>query len=842
MPEPIANLTDRLPPPDEVDADSLLDAFLEWVDDQGIELYPAQEEAVLELMGGSHVILETPTGSGKSLVATALHFRALALGERSFYTAPIKALVNEKFLALCNDFGPANVGMMTGDGAVNRDAPIVACTAEILANLALREGDAAVVDQVVMDEFHYYADPERGVAWQVPLLLLPDVTFLLMSATLGDTSEIEQSIARSTGRLVARVESRDRPVPLAFAYRDTPLHETVGALVEADRAPIYQVNFTQRECAEQAQNLMSTNYSTKEDKRRLAAAAAEMRFDSPYGKDVRRFLLHGIGLHHGGLLPKYRLLVERLARAGLLKVICGTDTLGVGVNVPIRTVLFTKLCKFDGAKVRILTVREFQQISGRAGRKGFDEQGYVVAQAPEHVIENLRLEAKARGMAPGKAKKLVKRKPPTKGFVRWDKGTFRRLCDGRPEPLESRFTIDHGMLLNVLHSDDAAELHGGGYRTLVDLIERCHERPAVKSRLRRRARQLFRSLREAEIVRLVRRPGGPGRDVEVDGDLQEDFSLFQTLALFLSEALPVLEPEEDDYALDVVSFVESILEQPRVLLLRQLDRLKAEGVPYEERMEALEQVERPKPCGELIYALFDEFERHHPWVGQDNVHPKSIVRELVEGFFTFDDYVLHLGLQRAEGVLLRYLSMAFKTLVQSVPEALKTDDVLDVIALLRTTLARVDSSLIEEWERLLHGREGDHRAESTKPLDISADPRTFAALVRAELHRLVQALARKAYEEAVACVRPAEEQPWTPERFEAELAPYYEEYDRIVFDHSARLSHHTHLEPDGPHRWRVAQTLVDPEADGTWSLRGVVDLSEDTAPAGPLVELIAVAG
>src|SRR3954468_20398694 len=459
-------------PPRGSGADEILSRFMSYVAASGLELYPAQEEALLELMADKHVVLNTPTGSGKSLVATALHFKALAEGRTSFYTCPVKALVSEKFFDLCRLFGAERVGMLTGDASINRDAPIVCCTAEILANMALRDG-ATRASYVIMDEFHYSADRERGMAWQVPLLALDGTTFLLMSATLGDMRVITESLQATTGREVAVVRGRQRPVPLEFEYRETPLHETIDELVKSGRAPIYLVNFTQRGAADQAQNLMSVDVSSKSDKEAIRAALDGASFDTPYGKDFQRFLRHGIGIHHAGLLPKYRLLVERLAQKGLLKVVSGTDTLGVGVNVPIRTVLFTQLCKFDGEKTGILGVREFQQIAGRAGRKGFDERGFVVAQAPEHVVENRRLATKK-----AQGKKVVMHKPPTKGYVHFDRGTFERLMGGTPEPLESRFEITHGVLLSCLQGkrgadeQDGRKQRGGGYRRLLSLIAR----------------------------------------------------------------------------------------------------------------------------------------------------------------------------------------------------------------------------------------------------------------------------------------------------------------------------------------------------------------------------------
>ncbi|MCL4789431.1 MAG: DUF3516 domain-containing protein, partial [Verrucomicrobia bacterium] len=488
-----ATLYDLIPREENPGNDVLLGRFLDYVESRRLQLYPAQESAILELFEDKNVILNTPTGSGKSLVATALHFAAIARARRSIYTCPIKALVNEKFMALCREFGPDNVGLSTGDASVNRDAPILCCTAEILANIALREGAAANVQDVVMDEFHYYVDRERGVAWQVPLLTLPQTRFLLMSATLGDTTFFEEELTRLNGRPTSAVASTDRPVPLEHAYSELPLAKTLESLVADGKAPVYVVHFTQLEAAQSAQDFTSINVCSRDEKAAIANALEGFKFSSPYGPDIKKWLRHGIGLHHAGLLPKYRVLIEQLAQKGLLKVICGTDTLGVGINVPIRTVLFTRLCKFDGQKTVILSARDFHQISGRAGRKGFDDRGWVVAQAPEHVIENLKLAEKAAR----DGKKTVKRQPPEKNFVNWDKNTFLRLIAAPPERLTSRFQVTHGMLLNVLSRN------GDGCRAMQQLIARCHETPRQKQAHIKRAWQLFRSLLDRKIVEIV---------------------------------------------------------------------------------------------------------------------------------------------------------------------------------------------------------------------------------------------------------------------------------------------------------------------------------------------------
>jgi superfamily II RNA helicase len=841
-----APLAALLPPPGEtLPADAVLDRFVSWVASTGLSLYPHQEEAILHLLDGGHLVLATPTGSGKSLVATFLHFQAMAEGKRSFYTCPIKALVNEKFFDLCRLFGPENVGMMTGDAAVNRDAPIICCTAEILMNLAVREASPRA-DAVVMDEFHYYGDKERGVAWQVPLLVLRQARFLLMSATLGDTKLVEESLAQLTGRAVAAIRGAQRPVPLEFEYRETPLHETIEELVSAGKAPIYLVNFTQRAAAEQAQNLMSANFSSKEEKAKITEALRDAHFDSPYGKELQRFLRHGVGLHHAGLLPRYRLLVEKLAQGGLLKVVSGTDTLGMGVNVPIRTVLFTQLCKFDGEKTAVLSARDFHQISGRAGRKGFDDRGYVVAQAPEHVCENRRLAEKEKATG----KKQVKKQPPQKGYVHWDRNTFDRLREKVPEPLESRFEPTFALLVNLLQSETTQV--GGGYGRLVEIIGRSHGNDYVRAKHRRLAAQRLRTLRAAGLVELKRIEGFRGGYLRPAPGLQRDFTLFHTLALYLLDTLPRIPPERETYALDVLSMVESILEDPDPVLWKQLDRargqavgeMKAQGMEYDQRMLELEKVEYPKPNRDFVYATFNEFAAKHPWVGAENIRPKSVAREMVEKFMSFADYVRDYELQRSEGLLLRYLSETYKTLVQTVPESYRDDALLDVITFLRATVRGVDSSLIDEWERL---RDPTYQAAPVAdaravlgPPPPWADPRAFAARLRNELHALLVALARKDWEAARAALTPASGAEWPKERLEAELAPYFEAHPRIDVTPAARRPNHTFVKELAPRRWEATQQIVDEAGEVDWAIFCEVDLTGDFDRERPLLTLLRV--
>ena len=687
--------------PDTPGADELLDALIEWSAQSGLELYPHQEEAVLRLLAGENVVLSTPTGSGKSLVALAGAFAMLAQGRRAVYTAPIKALVSEKFFELTAAFGPSEVGMVTGDASVNADAPVIACTAEILAQRALRAGSDTAADLVVMDEFHYYGDRDRGWAWQVPLLELPGSRFLLMSATLGDTTGLRRDLTARTGRDTALVASAERPVPLDMEYRETPLHVSIEQLLSAGQAPVYIVHFTQREATARAQSLTSLKVLSADEKAGVKEAVGGFRFDTPIGKDLRRFVLAGIGVHHAGMLPKYRLLVEKLAQQGHLKLICGTDTLGVGVNVPIRTVLFTQLYKYDGRRTRVLSVRDFQQIAGRAGRRGFDTVGSVWVQAPEHAVENKRAEMRAAG-DPKKLRKLVRKKPPERGYAHYDDKTLTRLWEGTPETLESSFDVTHSMMLNVL------DRPGDGCAAMKRLLVDNHEPRSRQRRHIRKAVGVFRSLIDAEIVEVLPEPDGSGRPVRVNIDLQDEFRLNQPLGLFAVEALSVLDPEAPDYHLQALSVAESVLEDPLAVLLAQRDkardelmtRMKEEGVEYEERMARLAEVTWPKPEAEFIEPAFDTFARHHPWVGHLRPSPKSVVRDMVEHADTFNQYVSRYGLKRSEGLVLRYLTDCYKALVQTVPAAAVDDRLAEVTEWLGELVREVDSSLLDEWERL----------------------------------------------------------------------------------------------------------------------------------------------
>jgi len=804
----------------------------------GLTLYAAQEEALIAILSGANLILSTPTGTGKSLVAIGAHATALADGRRTFYTAPIKALVSEKFFSLVEVFGAENVGMMTGDSSVNADAPIICCTAEILANLALRMGADTPVGQVVMDEFHFYSDPDRGWAWQVPLLLLPNVQFILMSATLGDVTSLADDLSRRTNRETVVVTGVERPVPLNYYYAQTPVHETIDELLETNQAPVYIVHFSQLAALERAQALTSAKVATREQRDVIADAIGEFRFTTGFGKTLSRLLRLGIGVHHAGMLPKYRRLVEQLAQRGLLRVICGTDTLGVGINVPIRTVLLTALTKFDGVRMRQLNAREFHQIAGRAGRAGFDTAGTVIAQAPEHETENLKALQKA-GDDPKKKRKIVRKKAP-EGFVSWGEPSFERMIAAEPETLSSSMQITSAMLINVIGRG------GDVYRHVHELIFDNHEPWKRQLALARRALGIYRTLRVAGIVEQV------GDSIRLTVDLQPNFALNQPLSTFALAAFELLDPEavrteaaDTDgqvgtgaYALDLISVLEATLDDPRPVLSAQqflargeaVAAMKAEGIEYDERMELLDDVTHPKPLADLLNQAFETYASRQPWVRDFELSPKSVVRDMYERAMSFGEYIAFYKLTRSEGVVLRYLSDAYRAARQTIPDDLKTDELLDLIEWLGELVRQVDSSLLDEWEELTHPDAAlhEHAAAASvvppRPRTVTTNRRAFTVLVRNEMFRRVQLAARERYDELAEL-----DDGLTAEEWASELDAYFREHDEIRTDADARgpamiIVDESDAAASG--LWRVRQILSDPADDHDWGITAVVDLAE----------------
>uniref|UniRef100_UPI003567B61E DEAD/DEAH box helicase n=1 Tax=Paraconexibacter sp. TaxID=2949640 RepID=UPI003567B61E len=774
----------------------------------------------------------------------------------TFYTAPIKALVSEKFFALCETFGADNVGMLTGDASVNPQAPIICCTAEVLANIALREGPGADVGQVVMDEFHFYADGQRGWAWQVPLLTLPNAQFVLMSATLGDMSSIAEDLTLRTGRETAVVDNAERPVPLTYAWSVEPMHELLEELVAEDRAPIYVVHFTQASAMERAQSLLSAKLSTREERDAIAQEIGAFRFTAGFGRTLSKLVRGGVGVHHAGMLPRYRRLVEQLAQRGLLKVICGTDTLGVGINVPIRTVVFTALAKYDGSRHRLLKAREFHQIAGRAGRAGFDTSGHVVVQAPDHVIERVRALAKA-GDDPKKRRK-VQTKKPADGAVSWTEETFERLKNAIPEPLVSKMRVDHAMILNVVGRP------GDPVAAMRALMEDNHEDERGRRRLSEQAQALGDELVRAGVLEWLPEPDPDGRTIRLSGTLQDDFALNQPLASFAQIAFGLLDPESETYTLDVVSVIEAILDDPFPVLMAQANKargeavaeMKLQGIEYDERMELLEEVTYPRPLADGLLDALRSYRETHPWVRESDLSPKSIVRDMYEWGRSFTEFVAFYGLARSEGLVLRYLSGAYRALRQTVPEDVKTAQLDELIDWLGETVRQTDSSLLDEWEALT---DPDAVARAAAQLasgevapperPITANDRAFTVMVRNAMFQRVQLAARDRVEDLVALETAASALLDPPERVTMDatawsdaLDAYWSQYDSIGTGPSARSPDLLMIDRDPPgeegRTWLVRQILEDPDGHRDAAILATVDLDASDAAGEPVVRTL----
>ena len=882
------------------DDDALYEAFSSWASSTGRPLYRHQDESLIEILSGNHVIAATPTGSGKSMIALAAHFVSMAHGGRSYYTAPLKALVSEKFFDLVSLFGADNVGMVTGDVSLNADAPIICCTAEILANQSLREGPTLDADMIVMDEFHFYADPQRGWAWQVPLLELTRPQFIAMSATLGDTTVFRKQWTERTGRPTVEITDAQRPVPLEYDYVVDTLQDTVERLLSEGRHPIYIVHFSQKDAVDTASSLMDRKLVSPEIRSQISREISTVSFTKGFGQTLRGLLSHGIGVHHAGMLPRYRRLVERLTQQGLLPVICGTDTLGVGINVPIRTVLLTSLVKFDGSKMRHLRSREFHQIAGRAGRAGFDTVGFVRVLAPEHEVEAARERARLtaaqeaardeREAKRAKKKASKKRSGPKEGQITWSRSTFERLRDAAPEALQSHFEMTHSTVLNVLGG--AADAGRDPAEHLVHLALHNDDQPLPANPHIRHLADIYTSLLQAGVVEHLSSARAQELGVsrlQLVADLPDDFALNQPLSPFALAAFELLDPDSPTFALDVISIVEAVLEDPRPLLYAQENQakaaavasMKAQGMEYDERMAALEEISWPKPLEELLSPAFSVYARSNPWVGDLELSPKSVIREMIENAMTFTELISRYDVGRSEGVILRYLSDAYRMMRQVIPEEIMTEELESMISWLADLIRSVDSSLLDEWEAMMNGEElaeaesaasavGLERAfgaDESGAIAFTANRHAFRNAVRRALFNFVELMSRDdvdGLERASAQAADNDElfaqvAPWTGDDWDHALERYWAEHDWIDINQDARAQALCTLEEqisgedvlalmpfsvrDNANQrsrfeafaravdeapagsvWLATQTITDPEGNMDWRIAALVDL------------------
>lgn len=774
-----------------------------------------QERALIALLSDSHLLLTTPTGSGKSLVAYGFMFQALCQGRRAYYTAPIKALVNEKFFEGLSIFGKGFVGMLTGDTSIDPGAPIIFCTAEILANQSLR-GQARGNCCIIMDEAHYYGDAQRGWAWQVPLLDMPDSQFLLMSATLGDPSSIISTLRRRTSREVEYIGDAPRPVPLEYDYEADPIQKIAQDLVSKGLDPVYIVHTSQEAALRDAESLVNFGIVSKEKREEVKEAIKGEKFTTAFGKTLKRLLSSGVGVHHAGMLPRYRRLVEQLAQSGKLPLICGTDTLGVGINVPIHTVVFTSLVKWDGVKDRRLKVREFRQIAGRAGRSGFDKEGLVVCQAPPEEIEAREKD--------GKKKK--KASPKSSSGPSWDKNTFEKLASSPSETLVAHLKVSHSMAL-------AEVVQGGDAKgRLAELIEASAQTELQKSRLLSQTDDIFSALIESGVITLSN-----DGDYSTTIDVPDNFALNEPLSPFLFSAFPLLNRDSPSYELDLISVIESILEDPDPILRAQeraardkaIAEMKAEGIEWEERMEKIEDISYPRPLESELEESFEEYKREMPWAGDYALSPKSILRDMIETFSNFNEYVSRYALARVEGILLRYLSDAWKVLAHTVPDEYYTPHLAEITSWLGLLIDGVDSSLLDEWARegnLAHEQEGPQEEPEEK--DWMEERRGLVLMARNALFRRAELIALDRFEELGEMDA---RWGWGVRAWDEALDRFYSDHESVDTSQDARSEKYFSVEPtvslDG--FWRCRQIIKDGDGDLDWSICADLDCAASLA-------------
>ena len=611
-------------------------------------------------------------------------------------------------------------------------------------------------------------------------------------------------------------------MPLSYEYALTPLEGTVELALRKDEGPLYVVHFSQDAALTSAQNLASYGVATKEQREAVKEAMKGAQFSTAFGKTLKRLLGCGVGVHHAGMLPRYRLLVEKLAQQGLLPVICGTDTLGVGINVPIHTVVLTQLTKFDGRKMRRLRSREFHQIAGRAGRSGFDTEGVVIAEAPEHEIENHKAEVKAAG-DPKKLKKIKKKRPP-ENFVNWNEDTFNKLIESVPEQLTPRMRITHSMVLAEVE-------HGGNARARVDqLIEDSLQPAEEKIKLHVRAAEVLQTLIDADVV--VHEVDENGEDVySVTMDLLEDFALDQPLSPFLLAALELLDPESPEYAFDLVSMVEATLEDPRQVLRAQerkardaaMAEMKMDGVDYDERLERIADVTYPKPLEDLLDAAFSKYCDAVPWARDYCLRPKSVLRDMLESAADFKGYIQKLGIMRYEGILLRYLSEAFRGLDRTIPEDKRTEQLKDIIAWLGFIVRSVDSSLVDEWENA--GAVLDAAPPDAAGVEaVVRDRRGLTVLVR---NALFSSVRMAAHRDAAGLGEADGDWGFGERAWMQALDEYYETHEEILLDADARSKAYLMFDEADEEElrvWHVRQIFHDEAGDNDFVIVADVDL------------------
>ncbi len=706
------------------DGELELQFYEQFLWSRGLEPYPVQEQAISAIFAGKNVLVTVPTGTGKTLMAKAALFRAFHRNERAVYTTPLRALTEEKYRELCADFGEGNVGFATGDYKVNREAPIQVEVAEILWNRIVADKHVAPAEIVVMDEGHYFNDPERGYVWEQSMIGLdPRTQLIVLSATVGHPEKFVQW-AEITRRVpMALVDSRERKVPLVHEFREEMLIDTVKGLAHAGDVPAIVFVFGREQCFEVARLVKSCRrFTTDEERAQVEKLCDEALLPAGEAKELRPLLAHGIGIHHAGILPRYKQLVEQLALERLIKFVISTETIAAGINLPARTVVFPSLRKFIKREPRIITAAEYHQMAGRAGRPQFDDRGLAIALAPEQVVSDLKKELKDAAKRPaydeGKVKRSVygraRADAQKHGDVIWTPELHAELVKGEPAELRSKTKITAEQVIAIGLPDlETATLGGANAEIearmavveaslppsmrldIVTVIDNLLLGDRDRKELQKILAQLVANMRAIGVI--------DEHGHQVSGQMIRELQGMDGLLIYY-----ILFNHQLEY-LELRELVEYLIDHD--IIQRQLDR-KGEDEKREWMRAKLRElrVDNPHITWDDVEAQWD---KEHPRVPtkiellhqefsskvpHPELHggkkPKSTWAQLEDSGLGFLEFVEKHGLEHEEGNLFSYL-VRVMNFANKMGGASQLSELNDMAERVREVLARIDLRMVE---------------------------------------------------------------------------------------------------------------------------------------------------
>lgn len=690
---------------------------------RGLEPYPVQEQAISKILAGQSVLVTVPTGTGKTLMAKAALHAAMERNQRAIYTTPLRALTEEKYRELCGDFGEGYVGFATGDYKVNREAPIQVEVAEILWNRIVAEKHVSPADIVIMDEGHYFNDPERGYVWEQSIIGLdPRTQLVILSATVGRPEQFTHWVELTRRMPMALVESRERKVPLVHEFREDMMIDTVRELAHTGDVPAIIFVFGREQCFEVARLLKSCRrFTTDEEKVRVEAMCDAALLETGVAKELRALLTHGIGIHHAGILPRYKQLVEQLALERLIKFVVSTETIAAGINLPARTVVFPALRKFIKKEARLVTAAEYHQMAGRAGRPQFDDRGLAITLAPEEVVSDIKKKLKDASKRPAYDEAKVKRgvyaqaqaDAKKRGDIVWTPEIHADLVKGEPAELRSKTKITAEQVLAIglpdltattLPGDAAAQRMADAEASLppsmrldiVTVIENLLLTERERKELHKVLAQLVANMKAIGVI--------DEHGHQVKGEMIRELQGMDGLLIYY-----ILFNHQLEY-IELRELVEYLIDHD--IIQRQLDR-KGEDAKREwmrtkiremretnpqvswEDVEAAWEKEFPRvPTKiELIHQEFSAQVPHPELHGGKK--PKTTWAQLEDSGLTFLEFVDKHGLDHEEGNLFSYL-VRVMNFARKLHTAAHLTEFEDMAERVQRLLARVDVRLVDD--------------------------------------------------------------------------------------------------------------------------------------------------